>query len=162
MSKTELSVHGSIYEQGKAYIARITGLDKKFGVAREFIATRKSSNKSGKAWDLFARVDDGLYELSETGKRGAERRYVAKLISSRRQSARSRLTRSGSGLMSAAFEDRNTDEDAALIAELREALSKTLALLKDLTAVGGGPGNTVMQEAKAVLARAVAHLGAAQ
>lgn len=72
----ELTANFSKYEKGKAYIARITGLDRKFGLAREFLAARKTTSRSGATGCYTARVDDGIYEISHTGKRGAERAYV--------------------------------------------------------------------------------------
>jgi len=74
----ELVVSGSTFEAGKDYIAAITGTDAKFGLAREFCAAPKVGSKSGRTWTRTYRATvSGLYELSSTGKKAAERAYCA-------------------------------------------------------------------------------------
>lgn len=73
-------MRGSVFEQGKDYIARITGTDPKFGLAREFLGSKKDASRNGRTWSRAATVTTpGLYELSSTGKRGAERAYAVVL-----------------------------------------------------------------------------------
>lgn len=70
------TARGSSFDQGKSYIARISGTDPKFGLARDFLASKRDSSKSGRTWTNTATVTaPGLYEVSDTGKRGAVRSY---------------------------------------------------------------------------------------
>lgn len=74
------TANGSSFEQGKSYIARISGTDPKFGLARDFLASKRDGSKSGRTWTQRATVTmPGLYEVSSTGKQGAVRSYFVTL-----------------------------------------------------------------------------------
>lgn len=72
----QLGAHGSVFEVGKPYVARIVGTDPKFGLAREFLAGYRDASNSGRTW--WYRVDvtlPGLYEVQHSGRKGPKREY---------------------------------------------------------------------------------------
>jgi hypothetical protein len=72
----QIVVRGSVYERGKDYVARILGVDPKYGLAREFLPARKETSRSGRTWTRTVTVTaPGLYEASSTGRHGPEREY---------------------------------------------------------------------------------------
>lgn len=72
----ELAAHGSVFNVGKPYVARIVGTDPTFGLAREFLAGYRDASNSGRTW--WYRVDvtqPGLYEVQHSGRKGPKREY---------------------------------------------------------------------------------------
>lgn len=65
----EMELSYSVYE-GKTWIARITGTDPKYGLAREFVPRiGRRSSRSGRTGHMYYSLDAGTYEVSERGKR---------------------------------------------------------------------------------------------
>lgn len=61
--------------EGKTWLARVTGTDQTFGIAREFVnAAERDTSKSGKTGTLTYVVEDGIYESNE-GRKRLGRRY---------------------------------------------------------------------------------------
>lgn len=74
MTRAEITLDVATME-GKTWLARITGLDKKFGLQREFVpAAARRLSKSGKTGSIEYLVEPGLYESNE-GRRRLGRRY---------------------------------------------------------------------------------------
>lgn len=65
--ESTLSYNNSKYGKGKAYIAKLTGLDPKWGFKREFLPRDVDySNSSKTTWYSYSwDVEDGLYEMVE-------------------------------------------------------------------------------------------------
>ena len=73
-----LSVQRDV-DGGKPYIARITGTDKTFGLAREFLASRAEYSKRGRSGEIRATVAErGIYELCSIS--GGNKRSVFWLV----------------------------------------------------------------------------------
>ena len=67
---TEYTISWSLYNGGKGWVARIVGLDPRYGFAREFCrATDRHSSRSGSTGTSAFLLDDGLYEVNERGGR---------------------------------------------------------------------------------------------
>jgi hypothetical protein len=61
--------------EGKTWLARITGADQTFGIARDFVnAVERDTSRSGKTGTFTYVVEDGIYESNE-GRRRLGRRY---------------------------------------------------------------------------------------
>ncbi|SKO40283.1 hypothetical protein [Mycobacteroides abscessus] len=61
--------------KGKTWLARITGIDEKFGMAREFVRWDRDGDhrsRSGMTGTLYYTISDGVYEGNEprSSKRG--------------------------------------------------------------------------------------------
>lgn len=70
--KLEIALDVSIHN-GRTWLARITGTDEKFGLAREFVKiTKDSRSRSGATGTVYYEISDGVYEGNEPrgGKRG--------------------------------------------------------------------------------------------
>lgn len=69
---TEITLGFSVFE-GTTYVARITGRDPKYGLARAFVpAASRHRSKSGRTGSNTYLLEPGVYELSGEGRR----RYV--------------------------------------------------------------------------------------
>lgn len=63
---TEITLSWSAYNGGKGWLARVTGTDPKFGLAREFVrAVERHSSRSGATGTSAYILGDGLYESSD-------------------------------------------------------------------------------------------------
>jgi hypothetical protein len=61
--------------EGKTWLARITGIDPKFGLNREFVnAVERNTSRSGKTGTVTYVVEPGVYESNE-GRRRYGRRF---------------------------------------------------------------------------------------
>lgn len=72
MAKLELDI---CTPEGKTWLARVVGLDKKFGLNREFVkSVGRVTSKSGKTGTATYVVGPGLYEANE-GRKSRGRTY---------------------------------------------------------------------------------------
>lgn len=66
MSETTEVILDICTPEGKTWLARITGSDSRFGVAREFLrATERSTSRSGRTGQETYLVGPGVYERRE-------------------------------------------------------------------------------------------------
>lgn len=64
------------YGGGKAWVARIIGTDRKFGLNREFLAGKSESSRSGATGSFTSTISQpGLYQVRDTGQRKNQDRY---------------------------------------------------------------------------------------
>lgn len=62
-------------DEGKTWLARVTGLGGKYGIEREWIhPIARNTSRSGRTGDAIYLVEDGVYESNE-GRRRLGRRY---------------------------------------------------------------------------------------
>lgn len=67
---TSYTLSWSVYNGGKGWVARVTGLDPKYGLAREFVrAVSRHASRSGATGTAEYMLADGLYEVNERGGR---------------------------------------------------------------------------------------------
>ena len=74
MKAVTFTVTGSTFESGKPYIARITGTDRKYGLAREFLAANRTMRGSTIYREAIT-YTPGLYETVDITRKGPARTY---------------------------------------------------------------------------------------
>jgi hypothetical protein len=78
---TLVAEHNS-YGTGRPYCARLTGLDAKYGFAREFLpATERRRSRSGLTGANYYDIDTpGVYEVQSAGRKGVPERSYYQVV----------------------------------------------------------------------------------
>jgi hypothetical protein len=78
----ELAAEHNVYGTGRPYCARLTGLDPKYGFAREFLpAVERRRSRSGATGANYYQVDEpGIYEVQSAGRKGVPERAYYRVV----------------------------------------------------------------------------------